>query len=438
MLKSSLNLISSTRIYHQFIQHSVLSSLSTQASSEIIPPIAIRRASRRRYSTSNITTRWRDSKDGSCISKETYGVENSTERILKMDTKKSQQKQTDELKLFDDVFPQIIDDAMSIQGHTQHEIQQAMDHFKEVLLYNIPGGKKNRGLAVVSSYKYLVPSDRVTDDDLLRARILGWCVEILQAYFLVADDIMDESSTRRGKQCWYKKKGIGMIAINDSFFIDSCIYVILKKYFRGEKYYIDIVELFHETVLQTVIGQSLDLQTATSDGEVDFSRFSTERYAAIVKWKTAFYSFYLPVALAMYMAGITDAESHAKAKRILLKMGHFFQVQDDYLDCYGDPTVIGKIGTDIRDNKCSWLINEALIRASPEQIKVLEENYAQADPAKERKVKDVFDELDMKGIYARYEEDSYHELVQLIETSSGDLPKQMFVTFAEKIYKRKK
>ena len=53
-------------------------------------------------------------------------------------------------------------------------------------------------------------------------------------------------------------------------------------------------------------------------------------------------------------------------------MGMVLHFQDDFLDCYGDPEVIGKIGTDIQENKCSWLVIQALKKATPAQRKVLE------------------------------------------------------------------
>ena len=68
----------------------------------------------------------------------------------------------------------------------------------------------------------------------------------LQAFFVVSDGIMDASITRRGQPCWYRNEGIGMIAINDSFMLESAIYYLLKKHFRQESYYVDLLDLFHE------------------------------------------------------------------------------------------------------------------------------------------------------------------------------------------------
>merc|ERR1712146_307253 len=96
------------------------------------------------------------------------------------------------------------------------------------------------------------------------------------------------------------------------------------------------------------------------------------------------------------------------------EMGEFFQIQDDYLDCYGDPKVIGKVGTDIEDNKCGWLINQALLICSSEQRKILDDNYARKDPSCVAKVKEVFKQLKLEGLYKKHEEESYARLEKLI------------------------
>lgn len=59
------------------------------------------------------------------------------------------------------------------------------------------------------------------------------------------------------------------------------------------------------------------------------------------------------------------------AQKICLEIGEYFQVQDDFLDCFGDPGVIGKVGTDIQDNKCSWLVVKALDVATMDQKTIL-------------------------------------------------------------------
>ena len=61
-----------------------------------------------------------------------------------------------------------------------------------------------------------------------------------------------------------------------------------------------------------------------------------------------------------------------EATTILTEIGCLFQIQDDYLDCYGDFEVCGKDNTDIQEGKCTWLIVEALQRVTPQQRKILE------------------------------------------------------------------
>ena len=61
-----------------------------------------------------------------------------------------------------------------------------------------------------------------------------------------------------------------------------------------------------------------------------------------------------------------------QTRTIMLEMGQFFQIQDDYLGCYGTADVIGKDSTDIEEGKCTWLIVVALQRATLEQRKILD------------------------------------------------------------------
>jgi farnesyl diphosphate synthase len=147
--------------------------------------------------------------------------------------------------LFMDVFPQLVEE-LTDDGVKNPEISVGIQHLKEVLEYNVPGGKCNRGLMVIGSLRHLAQDRVLTEDEERKALILGWCIEWLQAFFLVSDDVMDKSLTRRGKPCWYKKEGVGLVAVNDALWIEGTMYKILRRHFRTEPYYVDIVELFHE------------------------------------------------------------------------------------------------------------------------------------------------------------------------------------------------
>ncbi|KAA8910449.1 putative farnesyl-diphosphate synthetase [Sphaerosporella brunnea] len=340
---------------------------------------------------------------------------------------------------FEAVFRNVIVPKIMEEVNTTGISKNACDWLQHSILHNTIGGKYNRGMTVPDTYRILKGVDALTEEEYKLSSILGWCTELLQAKFLVADDIMDSSITRRGHPCWYRVNGVGMIAINDSFLLGSAIFLVLKKFFRQESYYVDILELFNETSLQTELGQLLDLITAPED-KVDLNNFNFDKYYFIVRYKTAFYSFYLPVALALYQAGIATPKNLQQAKDVLIPLGEYFQVQDDYLDCYGDPEHIGKIGTDIQDNKCGWLVNKALELVTPEQRALLDANYGRKDAEAEKKVKQLYLELDVERHYKEYEAKAIKEIEALIDKvdESQGLKKAVLTGFLKKIAGRSK
>ncbi|KAK9133906.1 hypothetical protein Scep_013434 [Stephania cephalantha] len=305
-----------------------------------------------------------------------------------------------------------------------------------MLDYNVPGGKLNRGLSVVDSYKLLKEGKDLSKDEIFLVCALGWCIEWLQAYFLVLDDIMDNAHTRRGRPCWFRMEKVGMIAVNDGLLLRNHIPRILKKHFREKPYYVDLLDLFNEVEFQTASGQMIDLIT-TLEGEKDLSKYTLQVHRRIVQYKTAYYSFYLPVACALLMAG-EKLDNHLVVKNVLVEMGTYFQVQDDYLDCFGDPKVIGKIGTDIEDFKCSWLVVQALERANDDQKNLLYDNYGKEDKGCVEKVKKLYHDLDLEGVFAEYESKSYEKLISSIEGHPSEAVQAVLKSFLGKIYKRQK
>lgn len=351
-----------------------------------------------------------------------------------------------EAEAFNDALDPFVADVTSLDivdvngGKEAEEISLALAWFREAIYYNLPHGKRNRGLAVVMTHKILSEHYQ-RKPDLERARMIGWCIEMLQTHFLILDDIMDESLTRRGQKCWHLKKNVGNIAINDSFFMQQTIFYILKKHFLNQPYFTDLVTLLFDTMLRTTMGQCLDLKSSAKPGEIpDLDRFTVDKYNAIIDHKTAFYSFSAPVRLGMILSGLADRCIHQQADVILRRMGQFFQVQDDYLDCFGDPLVMGKIGTDIEEGKCCWPIVTALSIANEKQRAILEKNYARKEKQNTEAVKQVYRELNLEAIYKQYEMDSVIELRGLIEKFSKEtqVPGEIFYSMLLKICGRKK
>ena len=121
-------------------------------------------------------------------------------------------------------------------------------------------------------------------------------------------------------------------------------------------------------------------------------------------------------------------------------MGEYFQVSDDYLDNFADPAVLGKIGTDIQDRKCSWLAVEAIRRCNAEQLSVLKHNYGLKDKEAEHCIKVLYNELRLEDVYRTYEDAKVaglRSMISEVDESEG-LQQEVFEAFLRKIYKRSK
>ncbi|TFK39228.1 isoprenoid synthase domain-containing protein, partial [Crucibulum laeve] len=171
-----------------------------------------------------------------------------------------------------------------------------------------------------------------------------------QAYFFVADDMMDSSITRSGQHCWYPLPKVNMVAISNALMLEAAIsHRLLKTY------------LFHQVTYQIEMGQLVGLITNPEDS-VDLDKFSLERYRLIA---------YTAPSPSLPSQSKT-VHAYALAQSITIPLGEYFQIQDDWLDFSGTPEQIGKIGTYIVDNKCSW-----------KRI-VQDENYGRKDKNEEK------------------------------------------------------
>uniref|UniRef100_A0A0D9WAK2 Uncharacterized protein n=1 Tax=Leersia perrieri TaxID=77586 RepID=A0A0D9WAK2_9ORYZ len=303
------------------------------------------------------------------------------------------------------------DDSCDLTDDARRWLAQMID-------YNVPGGKLNRGLSVIDSYLLLRQGSEVTEDDFFLACVLGWCVEWFQACALLLDDIMDDSHTRRDQICWYRRPEVGLKGINDGILLKCHILIMIKKYFREKPYFIDLLDVWNE------------------------------------------------VANALLLSG-AKLEDFSGLKDILIEMGIYFQIQvpfqDDYLDCFADPNAIGKIGTDIEDHKCSWLIVQALGHADNNQIEVLhvsyhfvrsyksmdiyrnnvshahsQKNYGKKDSSSVSEVKRTYASLDLKDIFSEFERRCYNHLVTSIEAQKDHAAREILKSFLKKIHQRKK
>ncbi|XP_075154160.1 uncharacterized protein LOC142227491 [Haematobia irritans] len=311
-------------------------------------------------------------------------------------------------------------------GHIEKRINQSFD-------YNFPHRAHLGYSILLSTYKELTHCETLNKESQKELHILGCCLELMFIAFTICDDIMDNSSIRFGRPCWHTLENIGMSALNDSFIFQNLTFYLLRKYFENSNKYLKILNTFHEVQLITACGQNMDMMCS----KMPMTSFTMDMYREIVASKSAYSFFYLPFAWAMHLAGINNLQKLQNLKEISLNLAFLFQAQNDFLDCFGTPEHTCTIGTDISENKCTWLAVECINRASREQMDIMVQCYGRNDFDMVQRVIDLYLLLDLPSVYESYEIELVNTITDDIQRMPDDLPQGAILGILRKIQQRK-
>jgi geranylgeranyl diphosphate synthase, type II len=243
------------------------------------------------------------------------------------------------------------------------------------------------------------------DDILPDAFHVASAVELFHNFTLIHDDIMDKAPLRRGKPTVHSLHGEPTALLSGDVML-VVAYEELNKV--GSNHTRDIISIFNKTAKEVCEGQQLDM---------DFEQvghLTLDQYLHMISLKTS-----VLLAASLRMGAILGGAGEGNQELLYefgRKLGIAFQVQDDYLDAFGDPEKFGKqVGGDILANKKTFLMIYALETALPSRRDELRQLMAENPPDKVERVLSIFRECGIEE-WARSLKDQYlNEAFQHLE-----------------------
>lgn len=194
-------------------------------------------------------------------------------------------------------------------------------------------------------------------------------IEVFHNFSLIHDDIMDAAPLRRGHQTVHEKWDLNTgILSGDAMLIMA--YQLFENY--PPEVYQKLTKLFSKTALEVCEGQQYDIDFETRN------TVTISEYLKMIEYKTA-----VLVGAAMKMGAIianASTEDQNRCYEFGKNLGIAFQLQDDYLDAFGDPETFGKqVGGDIIENKKTYLYLKALEFSSEKDQQQLTQLFSSED-----------------------------------------------------------
>ncbi|QYJ69266.1 polyprenyl synthetase family protein [Flavobacterium litorale] len=252
--------------------------------------------------------------------------------------------------------------------------QEPINLYKPIQYILSIGGKRMRPVLTLMATE-------VFNTDCKKALPAAVAVEMFHNFSLVHDDIMDDAPLRRGNKTVHEKWDV-----NTAILSGDAMLILAYQYFEGYEPAIfrDLAKLFSKTALEVCEGQQWD---------VDFESrhdVTLPEYIKMIGNKTA-----VLVGASMKMGGIVAQTTPENCDLIYdfgFNLGLAFQLQDDYLDAFGDPETFGKqVGGDIIENKKTYLYLKALQHCNAYQKERLLQWFAVQPEDTAEKVADVKD-----------------------------------------------
>ncbi|RAV29715.1 polyprenyl synthetase family protein [Sinomicrobium soli] len=266
------------------------------------------------------------------------------------------------------------------------------EYQNEFLAYlkTYPFGKAPEGLYAPVSYIMHLGGKRLRpvltllaadffDGDYRKAMDAALAVEVFHNFTLVHDDIMDGASVRRGHPCVHEKWDV-----NTGILSGDVMLVMSYKLFEGyaPELQVALLRVFNKMAAEVCEGQQYDVDFELR-GDV-----SLDEYLLMITYKTA-----VLVGTALEMGALVAGAAADEARAIYdygVNLGMAFQLQDDYLDAFGDEETFGKkIGGDIAENKKTFLYIKALEGLDNEDAQLLRDLYELHPADTEEKIKTV-------------------------------------------------
>lgn len=274
--------------------------------------------------------------------------------------------------------------AQKVSQYFSEEVFDSTPHnLYEPIDYTLAdGGKRIRPILMLAATELF-------GGEIETARYGAIGLETFHNFTLLHDDLMDQSPIRRGKPTVYRKW-----SPNTAILSGDAMNILAWRYFlkADNPRLFDILKVFEKTSMEICEGQQYDM---------DFEQrndVSISEYMEMIRLKTA---VLLGCALKI---GALYANANTNDIELIynfgIKIGLAFQLRDDYLDAFGDVATFGKqTGTDISDNKKTYLYLLALEKASETQRQRLRQLFStqpENPDSKIREVLDIYNQLDIR------------------------------------------